>query len=59
MLTSYEVNGHIESTYSLKTGKWTEPEFVEDPYLRIHGMVRKIKAHRHRILTNLSDRHQV
>ncbi|KAF1982380.1 branched-chain amino acid aminotransferase II [Aulographum hederae CBS 113979] len=33
-----EVNGHIESTYSVKTGKWTEPEFVEDPFLRIHGM---------------------
>ncbi|KAK0516565.1 hypothetical protein JMJ35_001168 [Cladonia borealis] len=33
-----EVNGHIESHYSTKTGQWTEPEFIEDPYLRIHGM---------------------
>lgn len=33
-----EVNGHIESHYSVKTGKWTEPQFIEDPYLRIHGM---------------------
>ncbi|KAF2429895.1 branched-chain-amino-acid aminotransferase [Tothia fuscella] len=33
-----EVNGHIESHYSVKTGKWTEPEFVEDPFLRLHGM---------------------
>ncbi|KAL0254692.1 hypothetical protein SLS55_009214 [Diplodia seriata] len=33
-----EVNGHIESHYSKKTGQWTDPEFVEDPYLRIHGM---------------------
>ncbi|KAG9839831.1 branched-chain amino acid aminotransferase, partial [Aureobasidium melanogenum] len=33
-----EVNGHIESTYSKKTGKWTAPEFVTSPYLRIHGM---------------------
>ncbi len=32
------MNGHIESRYSVKTGKWTEPAFVEDPYLRIHGM---------------------
>jgi branched-chain amino acid aminotransferase len=32
------VNGHIESTYSVKTGKWTAPEFVESPFLRIHGM---------------------
>ena len=32
------VNGHIESHYSKKTGKWSEPEFVEDPFLRIHGM---------------------
>lgn len=33
-----EVNGHIESHYSVKTGKWTEPQFIKDPYLRIHGM---------------------
>ncbi|KAI4843354.1 branched-chain amino acid aminotransferase [Aureobasidium sp. EXF-8845] len=33
-----EVNGHIESTYSKKTGKWTSPSFVTSPYLRIHGM---------------------
>ncbi|OCK80424.1 branched-chain amino acid aminotransferase II [Lepidopterella palustris CBS 459.81] len=33
-----EVNGHIESHYSVKTGKWTEPQFIEDPFLRIHGM---------------------
>ncbi|KAK3197032.1 hypothetical protein GRF29_1536g326271 [Pseudopithomyces chartarum] len=33
-----EVAGHVESTYSVKTGKWTEPQFVEDPFLRIHGM---------------------
>lgn len=32
------VNGHIESKYSTKTGKWTTPKFVEDPFLRIHGM---------------------
>ncbi|KAI2636104.1 aminotransferase [Xylaria nigripes] len=33
-----EVNGHIESHYSVKTGKWTPPRFVADPYIRIHGM---------------------
>ncbi|KAI9695687.1 MAG: hypothetical protein M1836_006139 [Candelina mexicana] len=33
-----EVNGHVESHYSIKTGIWTAPEFVEDPFLRIHGM---------------------
>lgn len=32
------VNGHIESTYSVKTGQWTAPQFVQDPFLRIHGM---------------------
>jgi len=32
------VNGHIESHYSVKAGRWTEPAFVEDPYLRIHGL---------------------
>ncbi|KAF2749616.1 branched-chain amino acid aminotransferase II [Sporormia fimetaria CBS 119925] len=33
-----EVAGHVESHYSVKTGKWTDPVFVEDPYMRIHGM---------------------
>lgn len=33
-----EVNGHVESHYSKKTGKWTKPQFIADPYLRIHGM---------------------
>lgn len=33
-----EVNGHIESHFSVKTGKWTAPKFVTDPYIRIHGM---------------------
>jgi len=32
------VNGHIESHYSPKTRQWSQPEFVEDPYLRVHGM---------------------
>ncbi|KXT06276.1 hypothetical protein AC578_9107 [Pseudocercospora eumusae] len=33
-----KVNGHIESTYSVKTGQWTPPKFVADPFLRLHGM---------------------
>ena len=32
------VNGHIESHYSVKTGEWSPPTFVTDPFLRIHGM---------------------
>lgn len=32
------VNGHIESTYSKKTGQWTPLKFVADPFMRIHGM---------------------
>lgn len=35
---THAVNGHIESYYSVNTGKWSEPQFVADPYLRIHGM---------------------
>lgn len=31
------VKGHVEARYSVKKG-WTEPQFVDDPYLRIHGM---------------------
>ncbi|KAI0125622.1 branched-chain amino acid aminotransferase II [Xylariales sp. AK1849] len=33
-----EVNGHVESHFSYKTGKWTSPQLVTDPYIRIHGM---------------------
>jgi branched-chain amino acid aminotransferase len=37
-LTFSAVNGHIESNYSVKTGVWSKPEFVADPFLRLHGM---------------------
>ncbi|RDL32347.1 putative branched-chain-amino-acid aminotransferase [Venustampulla echinocandica] len=33
-----EVNGHVECTFSSKTGSWTEPVFVANPYLPIHGL---------------------
>ncbi|KAF4981663.1 hypothetical protein FZEAL_2550 [Fusarium zealandicum] len=33
-----EVNGHIESTFSKSTGKWSPLRFVADPFMRIHGM---------------------
>ncbi|KAI5819537.1 aminotransferase [Pyronema omphalodes] len=32
------VNGHVSCTYTLSSGQWTEPEFVTDPFLRIHAM---------------------
>ena len=32
------MNGHVESHYSVKTGKWSPLTFVTDPYIRIHGM---------------------
>lgn len=32
------VNGHVESHYSVKTKQWSEPEFIRDPFLRIHGL---------------------
>lgn len=32
------MNGHIESRYSVHSGKWTEPQFVTDPYLKVHGL---------------------
>lgn len=34
----YLVNGHVESTYSVTTGQWSEPTFIKDPYLKIHGL---------------------
>lgn len=33
-----EVNGHVESHYSVSTGQWSPLKFVSDPYIRIHGM---------------------
>ena len=32
------VNGHIETTFSTKTGQWTTPKFISDPFLRVHGL---------------------
>ncbi|RDL30474.1 Branched-chain-amino-acid aminotransferase TOXF [Venustampulla echinocandica] len=32
------VNGHVESRYSVETQKWSDPVFVKDPYLRVHGL---------------------
>lgn len=32
------VDGHIETHYNKKVGKWTPLKFIRDPYLRIHGM---------------------
>jgi branched-chain amino acid aminotransferase len=37
-LTFPVVNGHIESHYSVKTGVWSKPEYITDPFLRLHGM---------------------
>jgi branched-chain amino acid aminotransferase len=31
------VNGHVESTYSNATGRWTPIRFVADPFMRVHG----------------------
>jgi branched-chain amino acid aminotransferase len=33
-----QVNGHIESRYSISTGKWTHPKLVKSPVLEIHGL---------------------
>lgn len=33
-----EVNGHVESHYNKTTGEWSEPEFVSDPCIKIHGL---------------------
>ncbi|KAF7188118.1 Transaminase AMT5 [Pseudocercospora fuligena] len=32
------VNGHAESTFSTGRGAWSDPIFVQDPYLRVHGL---------------------
>lgn len=33
-----KVNGHIESHYSVNSQTWSEPKFISDPFLRIHGL---------------------
>lgn len=35
---SSSVNGHIESRYTKETKEWSEPVFVKDPFIRIHGL---------------------
>ena len=32
------VNGHIESHYDVDLKRWSEPAFITDPYLKIHGL---------------------
>lgn len=32
------MNGHVESEYSVATGEWSTPRFVEDPFIKIHGL---------------------
>lgn len=36
--TETEVNGHIECRWNSETGVWSEPEFIKDPFLRVHGL---------------------
>ncbi|RFU80499.1 branched-chain amino acid aminotransferase ii [Trichoderma arundinaceum] len=36
--SSTPTRGHIESRWNQGAGTWTEPEFVGDPFLRIHGL---------------------
>ena len=36
--SSSTVHGHIESSYFVKTGLWSPPKLIKDPYLRVHGM---------------------
>ncbi|PYH46497.1 branched-chain amino-acid transaminase [Aspergillus saccharolyticus JOP 1030-1] len=33
-----DVNGHVESDFDYQTGTWSAPIFVEDQYLRVHGL---------------------
>jgi branched-chain amino acid aminotransferase len=32
------VNGHVQCQFSRKTGKWSAPAFIENPFLRVHGL---------------------
>ncbi|KAL3421026.1 branched-chain-amino-acid aminotransferase TOXF [Phlyctema vagabunda] len=37
-LAGGEVKGHSESIFDAKTGTWSQPKFVTDPFLRVHGL---------------------
>lgn len=37
-LTRVAVNGHIESHYNIQSRRWSEPEFIRDPFLKLHGL---------------------
>ncbi|WQF89209.1 Putative aminotransferase class IV, branched-chain amino acid aminotransferase II [Colletotrichum destructivum] len=32
------VNGHVQSVFSIQTGQWSTPDFVESPVLSVHGL---------------------
>ena len=32
------VKGHIESYYDIESNRWSEPVFITDPYMKIHGL---------------------
>lgn len=29
---------HVESRFSAKTNQWSDPEFISDPYIKVHGL---------------------
>lgn len=33
-----KTNGHIEARYSTSKQTWSQPQLVEDPYIRVHGL---------------------
>ncbi|KAF9890444.1 hypothetical protein FE257_005849 [Aspergillus nanangensis] len=37
-LSPMTVNGHVECNWDAATGQWSEPQLIEDPFLRIHGL---------------------
>lgn len=32
------VAGHIQCIYKASLGEWSQPEFVESPFLSVHGL---------------------
>ncbi|KAJ0300527.1 hypothetical protein COL5a_006801 [Colletotrichum fioriniae] len=36
--TPFQVNGHIECTFTTKSGAWSQPRWVQEPYLKVHGL---------------------
>ncbi|KAJ0148350.1 Uncharacterized protein HZ326_9074 [Fusarium oxysporum f. sp. albedinis] len=51
--------GHVESTYKVSTGRWSDPIFIDDPYLRVHGLAPGLQYGTNKYLCPVNDHAEV